>query len=438
MIPFESLGPGFADPVEPAVFERTTLRFRNDVALAEVGLDWTDEQVVDHLGHLRPLPGNLQTPHALRYHGHQFRMYNPDLGDGRGFLHAQLQDRDGRWLDLGTKGSGTTPYSRGGDGMLTLKGGVREVLAAELLHARGVPTCRILSLVETHRELHRYDEPSPTRSCVMVRLSWSHVRIGTFQRLAYFDEPDRIRELLAYCAEHLGLPGEPAAFLREVAHRLADTAAAWMVAGYVHGVLNTDNLNVTGESFDYGPFRWLIGVDPTFTAAYFDGPGLYAFGRQAGQVEWALHRLADALSSVADRVDLKDALADFRHVYRARLAERFCDRLGVEPGDDDAQLIAATTTFLHVTGVPYDRFFHDWCGGLASAQRAMSGPFAQEYRRPSFERVRRRLDRTPTREPGPLVSLPYDDIEAIWADIDLADDWTAFHSRIADIRASRG
>lgn len=443
-VPFLSLGDGFADPVQAARFEETTVRFHNRRALAEVGLDLDAESVVRHLGRLEPLPGNLQTPMALRYHGHQFRMYNPDLGDGRGFLYAQLQDEDGRWLDLGTKGSGTTPYSRGGDGRLTLKGGFREVLAAELLEARGVPTCRIASLIETHEDLHRYDEPSPTRSAVMVRLSWSHVRIGTFQRLAFHEQADHIRELLAYCERTLGLPSEPVEFLAEVSARLADTAAAWMVAGYVHGVLNTDNLNVTGESFDYGPFRWLIGVDPTFTAAYFDGPGLYAFGRQAGQVEWALYRLADALSRVADKASLKAALGDFRSVYRERLADRFCQRLRIARGDNDPRLIAAATTSLEVTGVPFDQFFHDWAGGLASAQRAAEGPFADAWRHPTFERVKRELTaRRPTdaldhphlARPVPC-GLPYEEIESIWTDIDVADDWGAFVAKIADIRES--
>ena len=122
----------------------------------------------------------------MRYHGHQFRVYNPDLGDGRGFLFAQLREAGtGRLLDLGTKGSGQTPWSRTADGRLTLKGGVREVLAAEMLEALGVPTSRAFSLIETGEALQRNDEPSPTRSAVLTRLSHSHIRFGTFQRHAY-------------------------------------------------------------------------------------------------------------------------------------------------------------------------------------------------------------------------------------------------------------
>src|SRR4029079_14322360 len=132
-------------------------------------------------------------PLALRYHGHQFRVYNPALGDGRGFLFAQVRDaQDGRLLDLATKGSGRTPWSRGGDGRLTLKGGVREVLATAMLEALGVPTSKSFSLFETGEPLERGDEPSPTRSSVLVRLSHSHVRFGTFQRHAFHDRADHI------------------------------------------------------------------------------------------------------------------------------------------------------------------------------------------------------------------------------------------------------
>ncbi|NWM49593.1 selenoprotein O, partial [Escherichia coli] len=149
-----------------------------------------------------PLEGSLPTPLALRYHGHQFRVYNPEIGDGRGFLFAQMLDSRGRLMDLGTKGSGQTPYSRFGDGRLTLKGGVREILATEMLEALGVETSRTFSLVETGEELHRGDEPSPTRSSVLVRLNHGHIRIGTFQRLAHFGETEAMARLVAYVLRH--------------------------------------------------------------------------------------------------------------------------------------------------------------------------------------------------------------------------------------------
>lgn len=183
------LGERFFDAVTPAVFPMYRVRYRNRRWSQRVGLAGLDETAWRaHFGQFAPLAGNLEQPLALRYHGHQFRAYNPDLGDGRGFLFAQLRDDLGRVLDLGTKGSGQTPYSRSGDGRLTLKGGVRELLATTLLEALGVDTSKTFSLIETGEHLTRNDEPSPTRSSVLVRLSHSHIRIGTFQRLAYEED----------------------------------------------------------------------------------------------------------------------------------------------------------------------------------------------------------------------------------------------------------
>ena len=162
-------------PVQAADFPQTTIRFRNDRAAAQIGLSGlSDDDWARHFGRFEALPGNLPQPLALKYHGHQFRVYNPEIGDGRGFLFAQARGDDGRLMDLGTKGSGTTPFSRLGDGRLTLKGGVREILATEMLEALGVNTSKTLSIIETGEKLMRDDEPSPTRSAVMGRRSCDH------------------------------------------------------------------------------------------------------------------------------------------------------------------------------------------------------------------------------------------------------------------------
>src|ERR1044072_3278378 len=199
------LGRDFFDPVAPADFPKTVLRHRDQRWAERVGLGgWSEADWLRHFGRFEPLPGSLPEPLALRYHGHQFRSYNPDLGDGRGFLFAPLRGspkdgKDSRLMDLGTKGSGQTPYSRFGDGRLTLKGGVREILATEMLEALGVETSKTFSLIETGEALDRNDDPSPTRSAVLVRLQHSHIRIGTFQRLATLGEDDNLRKLTAYC-----------------------------------------------------------------------------------------------------------------------------------------------------------------------------------------------------------------------------------------------
>jgi uncharacterized protein YdiU (UPF0061 family) len=452
---YTSLGPGFADEVMPARFPRHALRFRNQRWAEAVGLgDLDDEGWERAFGRFQPLDGNLQKPVATRYHGHQFGSYNPGLGDGRGFLFAQLRGPRGRLLDLGTKGSGTTPYSRGGDGRLTLKGGVREALCTEMLETLGVNTSKTFSLYETGEKLIRHDEPSPTRGAAMVRLSHSHIRFGTFQRHAYHRKVENSQALLTYCTEHLVpvlVRGEgddlACAFVREVGRRSAETAADVMVAGFVHGVLNTDNMNVTGELFDYGPYRYLPTFDPEFTAAYFDVGGLYAYGKQPDRFLWNVARLAESLVALSEPERLEGALADFDPSFRAGMHKAMCRRLGVTPRGParDQALVDAVFRFLLSSEMPFDRFFFDHYAGEASRERAMAGSARREYSGEVWAEVEQALDgyapSHPDRVGDPYfdreepVSLVYDHIEAIWEPIAEHDDWSGFDTLVQDIRA---
>ena len=443
------LGDGFYDVVAPARFPRHALRHRNQRWAARVGLETLDAAEWDaSFAAFASLPDNLPERLAMRYHGHQFRVYNPQLGDGRGFLHAQLRDvEDGRLLDLGTKGSGQTPWSRGGDGRLTLKGGVREVLATAMLEALGVYTSKSFSLFETGEALQRGDEPSPTRSSVLVRLSHSHVRFGSFQRHAAYRDAIRVERLLEYATGHLVPEGgpTPAGFLQAVARRSARLAASWTIAGFVHGVLNTDNMNVTGESFDYGPYRFLPTFDPEFVAAYFDHTGLYRFGRQPAIVLWNLERLAETLTLVAPVESLRRALEGYEAAFHEAVTAQLVGRLGLQPRslDDDGDLLRATVDFLHASRVGVDRFFFDWYGGEASAARAAASPAAARYVGDAFGPWRSRLAAyvpiAPQRLAFPYYqraepcSLLYDEIEAIWAAIDAYDDWSLFEAKLASI-----
>lgn len=451
------LGADFADPVRAADFPRLDLRWRNDRAAASVGLGGlTEDEWADGFGRFQPLPGNLPEPLAQRYHGHQFRVYNPELGDGRGFTFAQLREAgSGRLLDLATKGSGVTPWSRSGDGRLTLKGGVREVLAAGLLEALGVPTSRAFSLFETGEDLERQDEPSPTRSAVLVRLSHSHIRYGTFQRPAALERPDLVRKLVDYTLElyfpgRMGEADPGAALLDEACRGAARLTAAWMAAGFVHGVLNTDNMNITGESFDYGPYRFLPHSDPNFVAAYFDHAGLYSFGRQPEAVFWNLRQLAGCLLMAGSPEDaLVEVLNGFGDLYREALARAVVRRLGLSLRGDgsDARLVSAAFGALSAGGaeIRWEPFFFDWfCGDEA---RALAGPRGEVYRRPAFEDFRRevaaaepdrpeRLDHPYFRREAP-TELLIDRIEAIWAPIAGSDDWALFNAAISEIEEAR-
>jgi uncharacterized protein YdiU (UPF0061 family) len=454
---FSRLGGEFADPVRPAAFPETTVRFRNERWAEQVGLSGLDDaEWIRAFARFEALPDNQPEPLAMRYHGHQFRSYNPDLGDGRGFLFAQLRDGRGRLLDLATKGSGQTPWSRAGDGRLTLKGGMREVLATAMLEALGVPTSKSFSLIETGEALHRGDEPSPTRSAVLTRLGHSHIRFGTFQRLAYFDRADLITALLdhvveCYFPELDGAPDRPAAVLQAVVGRTAELAARWMAAGFVHGVLNTDNMNVAGESFDYGPWRFLPRNDPDFTAAYFDHHGLYSYGRQPEAAFWNLQQLAACLTLVTDQAPLIAALNTFLERYQDALRRALIGRLGVKSRGEavDVELVGAALQALSAGGDAqgWEPFFFDWFGGPASDGRAMGGPRAALYAKAEALEFRRlaadyepdrpeRLDHAVFVRPEPETLL-IDEVEALWAPIAERDDWSPLQSKLDRLDRAR-
>jgi serine/tyrosine/threonine adenylyltransferase len=400
------------DPVSAADFPETKLRFRNDRWAAAIGLaDLTDEAWLAHFGRFVPLAGNLPQPLALRYHGHQFRNYNPDIGDGR----------------------------------LTLKGAVREILATEMLEALGVNTSKTFSVIETGEALHRGDEPSPTRSAVLVRLSHGHIRIGSFQRLAALGDEAALRRLTDYALlYYYGEPGgddAPARLLSHVAKRGGALAASYMAAGFVHGVLNSDNINISGESFDYGPWRFTPLFDPSFTAAYFDESGLYAFGRQAEAIHWDVVQLGNALTSIAEIDALNQAVGAFAPAYQSAIADRFLWRLGVTSRGEaqDLELVRTITMALDQGEVSIDRFFFDWAGGARRGASPADAFYAGESFAPFAKAI---ANYTPARS----LTHPYwhgkapcsmhiEEVEAIWAPIAERDDWNAL---IAKVEAVRG
>ena len=455
-VSIESLGESYWDVVEAARFPRTQLRFRNDGVLHQLGLNAqqvSDSDLEEAFGRFECRVPFL----ALRYHGFQFGNYNPQLGDGRGFLYGQLRDRRGDLQDLGTKGSGTTPWSRGGDGRLTLKGGVREVIASEALHRLGVTTSRTLSLIETGEDLYRGDEPSPTRSAVMVRMARTHLRFGTCERLLYLRDAPGLERLLrhvvavyypAIAATHPavdgdnpGLQAQLLAFYGELVERVARLAAEWMAAGFVHGVLNTDNMSLVGESFDYGPFAFLDRWDPFFTAAYFDQTGLYAYGRQPAICRKNLQMLQEPLALLLPREAMEERLDRFAEIYSQHYCARMRRRLGLPEAGDDA-VVRHTLALLAAWPVGYGDFFASLCRcvdeqGLPEEAEALK-PFVLDAPEPprdiwqswrdvwwieqrSAADVMQRLQRwnllcPPTR---PLI-------ETLWEAIDQHDDWAPY------------
>jgi len=472
---FENLGGEYYDIVTACQFPLHILRWRNDQILPLIGLDprqVTDTDFIEAFGHFLSDRRFL----AMRYHGYQFGEYNPRLGDGRGFLYGQVRGTDGALYDFGTKGSGQTPYSRGGDGKLTLKGGVREVLAAEALHRMGVTTSRCLSLIETGEQLWRGDEPSPTRSSVMVRLARSHIRFGTFERLHYYQRPDLVRKLLdhviaIYYPHLLEHSDDPQVidrlFYAELVQRTAQLCAQWMTAGFCHAVLNTDNMSITGESFDYGPYAFIPTYDPQFTAAYFDYYGRYCYANQASACYWNLSKLQLPLALVMDQEDLAQGLEGFLPAYQSAYRQLMLRRLGFSslwPAWTEEQisvLLRSTLEFLLVSQIDYNGFFAQlrqqfspqWqaqpdlilanlAENLQFVQSAEVHQLLNNWRQnyhhlllPLAEAQLAEISRT-LAEANPLVYLLRPRIESVWEAIATADDWQGFYHLVKDLQSS--
>lgn len=460
------LGFEFYDPVKASSFPEARLRYYNPkIAQAFFGEGTTlAENLKKYFWEFQPIPQSLPQSLALRYHGHQFGHYNPDLGDGRGFLHAQIWNQ-GRLFDFGTKGSGQTPYSRNGDGRLTLKGAYREALCTELLESLGVRTSRTLCFFETGESLIRYDEPSPTRAAVLTRFSHSHIRIGTFQRLAYLQKPDLILKLTEYVLNNLyenpsditsstdlsitSAPTLARQLLRQVVNKNAELCAQIMMAGFVHGVLNTDNLSITGEVFDFGPYRFLPEYNPHFTAAYFDQSGMYCYGRQPPSFLFGLEQLAESLKLIDPDLNIEEELSGFGPLFNKYLLSIFLKRLNLQSQgtDSDSELLARMFQWMDVHQGFFEQTFFDAFGGDIQSRVAQS-PQKELYQGPEFEnwwdllRTYKVQDLEKMKHPYFAQKSPetllIDEIEKIWQPISQRDDWTAFTEKIERIRSMRG
>lgn len=453
----QQLGSAFYDEVQAASFPQEILRYKNGAAAKFLDLPLSDKDWAKYFHRFEAYTENLEKPLALRYHGHQFRHYNPDLGDGRGFLYAQFRGADGKIYDLGTKGSGQTPYSRSGDGRLTLKGAVREALATEMLESLGVNTSRTFCFFETGENLERGDEPSPTRSAVLTRMSYSHLRIGTFQRLAFLGEKENLIRLVDYSVQNYfpellqrankSTPELAVLFFRQVMENLAKLVAEYMLAGFVHGVLNSDNLNITGESFDYGPYRFLPHYDQDFTAAYFDSNGLYSYGRQPLAFHWCLKQLGHTLQFAYLDFPTDEVLADFADIFNEHSQKIFFKRLNLIPRSDDVntKLMLELFTFLEKTKAPFEQVFFDLHS--FNEARLQNSPLNKIYVSEdftplkeafaSFEIADFKLAQHDYFKNKLPCTLLIDEIESLWSPIAEKDDWSIFNKKIEQIRSFR-
>ncbi|MFO1217846.1 MAG: YdiU family protein [Burkholderiaceae bacterium] len=349
--------PGTYVPWQPAVVPAPRLLVLNEPLAAELGLDAAAlrGEAGAALFAGNALPAGAE-PIAQAYAGHQFGGFSPQLGDGRALLLGEVIDRAGRRRDIAFKGSGRTPFSRGGDGKAAVGPMLREVLLGEAMHALGIPTTRALAVVATGEPVLR---EAPLPGAVLTRVAASHLRVGTFQYFAARGELDTLRQLLDYAiARHdpalagLDTHERPLALLRAVAARQADLLAQWMNVGFIHGVMNTDNMAISGETIDYGPCAFMEAYDPAAVFSSIDHGGRYAFGNQPHIARWNLARLAEALlpllAAPDDEASVQRAVAQCTEVIDAfpaafdaawRRGQRA--KLGLSGGDDAADATLA-------------------------------------------------------------------------------------------------
>ena len=326
------------------------------------------------------------TPVAQAYAGHQFGVYSPRLGDGRALLLGELVDTRGRRRDLHLKGSGRTPFARGGDGKAVVGPMLREYVIGEAMHALGIPTSRALAVVATGEGVMR---ETRLPGAVLARVAASHIRVGTFQYAAMNGGPALVQELADYSIRRHHPAAADAenpylAFYERVVDTQASLVAQWMLVGFIHGVMNTDNMAISGETIDYGPCAFMDAFDPATVFSSIDHGGRYAYGKQPQVAAWNLARLAEALLPLIDEDD--DAAAEAATSCLQTFAERFHRywsagmraKLGLAEADDvtDA-LISDLLTLLHGQGADYTSSFRALAASLRGEGSAARSLFAE-------------------------------------------------------------
>jgi uncharacterized protein YdiU (UPF0061 family) len=388
---------GFYTPWPPAQVPAPQLLYFNEALAEELGLHSAELQGTAgaQLFAGNVLPEGAE-PIAQVYAGHQFGGFSPRLGDGRALLLGEVVDTHGRRRDIAFKGSGRTPYSRGGDGKAAVGPMLREVLIGEAMHALGIPTTRALAVAATGERVRR-EQPLP--GAVLTRVAASHLRVGTFQFFLAEGDLPKLRQLLDYAiARHDpalvgssdGKTGREMAFLRAVAQRQARLIAQWMNVGFIHGVMNTDNMTISGETIDYGPCAFMEAYDPATVFSSIDHGGRYAYGNQPGIARWNLARLAETLLPLV--ADENDEAAVQRVVAEATavidgfplwcaqaLLQGQRAKLGLQAtadDEEDGRLVDAWLALLHTQAVDFTLAWRL----LADAAEGRTEPLRDQFR----------------------------------------------------------
>jgi uncharacterized protein YdiU (UPF0061 family) len=382
---FVDLPQEFHAQAEPSAAVKPTLIAFNEGLAQELGIergDTTDEELADLFSGARIFEG--AHPIATVYAGHQFGNPVPRLGDGRAILLGEVVGRDGLRRDIQLKGAGRTAYSRGGDGKSPLGPVLREYLVSEAMHALGIPATRALAAVTTGDHVFR-DRPLP--GAVLTRVAASHLRVGTFEYFARQEADDGLRVLLEYAIRRHdpdleGGDDRAFEFFLRVAHRFLDLVARWWGLGFIHGVMNTDNTSISGETIDFGPCAFMdaFRFDKVFSS--IDRGGRYRFENQAPVAVWNLSILASCLVPLVDEKEeraverLQEALSHFDSWFRARWLAVMTAKLGIaQPEPSDRDLVEAYLNRLQDQELDYTNAFR-----ALSSEFDVASPFHERWR----------------------------------------------------------
>ncbi|MGR3628272.1 MAG: protein adenylyltransferase SelO [Sulfitobacter sp.] len=364
-IPFDNsyatLPDGFFTRLDPTPVKEPKLLAWNDDLAASLGIEGGDAKTRAQVFGGNAVPAGA-APLAQLYAGHQFGNFNPQLGDGRAILLGEVIDSEGKRRDIQLKGSGPTPYSRMGDGRAWVGPVLREYLISEAMHALGVPTTRALAAVATGEPILRESGPLP--GAIVTRVAASHLRVGTFQVFAHRGETEALKTLTDYAiARHYPDAEGPLDLLRTVCAAQAELVAQWMSFGFIHGVMNTDNCSISGETIDYGPCAFMDAFHQGRVFSSIDRQGRYAYGNQPQIVVWNMAQLATSLLQQMDDKetaveDATEIVHDMPELVEAAWLRRFAAKLGISnPRPEDVDLINELLSLMQTDGSDFTNTF---------------------------------------------------------------------------------
>ena len=360
------------DPV--AVADPRLIKFNTALA-TELGLQWQDDTPLAAIFAGNVVPAGAD-PIATAYAGHQFGQFVPQLGDGRAILLGEVIGRDGARRDIQLKGSGRTPFSRGGDGRAALGPVLREYLLSESMHSLGIPTTRALAAVTTGEPVFRGGK---LPGAIVTRVASSHVRVGTFEYFAARGDTEAVRRLADYVIDRhypeLKFADRPyVELLAAVTRRQATLVAGWMRVGFIHGVMNTDNTAISGETIDFGPCAFLDAYDPATVFSSIDSHGRYAYGNQPAMAQWNLARFAETILALIDAdtqraVDVASPVVNaFREHFESSWIAGLRRKIGLTTSEQgDPALVSALLDLMQRAGADYTLTFRRLCDAAGGA-----------------------------------------------------------------------